>query len=313
MADIRSAAAQMAWLCDDGNVGYDQSQRWTMDANSGGGETDCSAMIIAVLRWAGFDTGSASYTGNMAQELCAHGWEQLPADLDSLRVGDILLNHQHHVVMVVDGAGRGATIAQASIDENGRASGGRAGDQTDWETNTRQVYNYWAGWDCILRYTADGNDAVDTGIICGQPAPLYRSWVRDIQREVGSLLGGMGLGGCAVDGIPGIETQRACVRLLQDGLNSRLAGLETDGWAGEKTYNALKYDPIGMGYSGAGYDVYAAKCGLVIQGWDIDLRNDVWDETCDSACKQHQRCHGLEQDGIVGRNTLATLLPLACV
>ena len=39
---------------------------------------DCASSIITALRNAGFDTGSATYTGNMAAELCARGWTRLP-------------------------------------------------------------------------------------------------------------------------------------------------------------------------------------------------------------------------------------------
>lgn len=55
--------------------------------------------------------------------------------------------------MVISGYGHNAIIAQASIDERGRASGGKAGDQTGYETNERRVYGYRHGWDCILRYS----------------------------------------------------------------------------------------------------------------------------------------------------------------
>lgn len=58
--------------------------------------------------------------------------------------------------MVISGHGHNAIIAQASIDERGRASGGRAGDQTGYETNERRVYSYRHGWDCILRYKGAG-------------------------------------------------------------------------------------------------------------------------------------------------------------
>lgn len=159
MPSVSRAASRMLWLCEEGDVGYDQRERWTMDPEAGGGETDCSAMVIAVLRWAGFDTGGASYTGDMEGELCARGWESLPPDVSACRVGDVLLNRARHVCMVVDGAGWSATIAQASIDENGSAHGGAAGDQTGRETNTRPVYDY--PWDCILRYAGEDDDEGD--------------------------------------------------------------------------------------------------------------------------------------------------------
>lgn len=142
----------MKYYCDDASVGYDQSQRWNV---YDGGETDCSALVISCLKQAGFDTGNATYTGNMSNELCSRGWSRLAPDISYAQPGDILLNDANHVAAVVDGSGWNATIAQASIDENGNISGGAAGDQTGWETATMPIYSY--PWDCILRYA--GNDA----------------------------------------------------------------------------------------------------------------------------------------------------------
>lgn len=149
MPNIAKACERMRYWCEDGNLGYDQSNRWDIRP---GGETDCSALVIHVLREAGFDTGDASYTGDMSYNLTRRGWKRLPADLSTARPGDILLNDSHHVALVIGGNGWEATIGQASIDEHGRASGGASGDQTGRETNTRPIYEYSRGWDCILRY-----------------------------------------------------------------------------------------------------------------------------------------------------------------
>lgn len=141
--------------CVEWDLGYDQSQRWNV---WDGGECDCSSLVITALQKSGFDTGDATYTGNMSDELCARGWQRLDADIGSCRRGDILLNDANHVCAVIDGEGWDATIAQASIDENGRAAGGRSGDQTGRETNIGPVYIYRRGWDCILRYPEDEED-----------------------------------------------------------------------------------------------------------------------------------------------------------
>lgn len=157
-----SLSAFCEWMrkaCEDWSLGYDQSNRWDV---RDGGECDCSSLVIWALRKAGFDTGSASYTGDMSVNLTARGWMRIPfTSLTQVRKGDILLNDVHHVCAVIAGSGTGATIAQASIDERGRATGGRAGDQTGGETNTRQVYVYSHGWDCILRYKGGENGALD--------------------------------------------------------------------------------------------------------------------------------------------------------
>lgn len=156
MPNLSAAIAAMDKACRVWSVGYDQSNRWDI---RNGGETDCSALVIWALRQGGFDTGSATYTGNLSYNLTRRGWLRLPANLGILQPGDILLNDTHHVCMVISGYGHNAIIAQASIDERGRASGGKAGDQTGYETNERRVYGYKHGWDCILRYRGAGASA----------------------------------------------------------------------------------------------------------------------------------------------------------
>lgn len=149
MPSIKKAIDAMHYACTQISVGYDQSNRWDI---RNGGETDCSALVIWALKQGGFDTGSATYTGNLSYNLTRRGWRRIAPDLGILQPGDILLNDTHHVCMVISGYGRSAIIAQASIDERGRASGGRSGDQTGYETNERRVYGYRHGWNCILRY-----------------------------------------------------------------------------------------------------------------------------------------------------------------
>lgn len=153
MASISKFCELMDWYCRVASVGYDQSQRWNV---WDGGETDCSALVITCLQKAGFDTGSATYTGNMSSELTARGWTRLGPDLSQARPGDILLNDANHVAAVIWGNGWGATVAQASCDENGNVTGGAPGDQTGWETNERGMYDY--PWTCILRY--EGADSM---------------------------------------------------------------------------------------------------------------------------------------------------------
>ena len=185
MGSISKFCERMRYWCDDGNLGYDQSQRWNIWE---GGECDCSSLVIFALREAGFDTGDASYTGDMSDELTARGWRRLPADISNCRAGDILLNDVHHVCAVIDGSGWGATIAQASIDERGAASGGQSGDQTGGETVTKPVYTYWAGWDCILRY--GGSDEPTDGRL-DVDGVLGRLSVSEWQRQCGTTVDGV--------------------------------------------------------------------------------------------------------------------------
>ena len=156
MPKLSAFCEYMRMACEDWSLGYDQSQR---DNIWDGGESDCSSLVIWALRKAGFDTGSASYTGNMSEELTARGWKRLPFSISAVRAGDILLNDERHVCAVISGSGSTALVAQASIDEHGNATGGQTGDQTGQETNIRQVYVYNKyGWDCILRYMGEENE-----------------------------------------------------------------------------------------------------------------------------------------------------------
>lgn len=151
---IAKLCERMRYWCEDANLGYCQQHRWDIRI---GGECDCSSLTIHSLMEAGFDVGDATYTGDLSDKLCARGWERIAPDISGCRPGDILLNDGCHVCVVIAGYGWDAIIAQASINEFGGITGGEPGDQTDGETNTRGVYMYSRGWDCILRYTgADG-------------------------------------------------------------------------------------------------------------------------------------------------------------
>ena len=47
MPDIDAFAYDMQWWCQYGDLGYDQWNRWDLRV---GGETDCSALVIGVLK-----------------------------------------------------------------------------------------------------------------------------------------------------------------------------------------------------------------------------------------------------------------------
>lgn len=143
MADLNQFIGNMRWLCNNANIGYDQLDRWNFNIEAG--ECDCSSLVIYALQQAGFDTGNASYTGDMSDNLCARGWIRVAND-GNPQPGDILLNDVNHTAVWL-----GDCLAQASQDENGNATGGEAGDQTGYETFTTNYYDY--PWDCYLRWT----------------------------------------------------------------------------------------------------------------------------------------------------------------
>ena len=120
MASVGTLINRMRYWCAVANLGYSQADRWNF--NPSGGNCDCSSLVIHCLKEAGFDTGSATYTGNLSGNLTRRGWTRLPAN-GNPQAGDILLNDVHHVAVYLGGG----KLAQASISERGTAYGrGRA-------------------------------------------------------------------------------------------------------------------------------------------------------------------------------------------
>ena len=147
MTKLEYFVQQFENLLGDNAHGYSQVNRWGEN-----GDFDCSSAIIWALRAAGFDTGEASYTGNMVDNLCSRGWMLLDPGVEKER-GDILLNVAEHVAVYLgDG-----TLGEFSQSETGGVDG-EPGDQTGSEASAHGYYNF--PWDCVLRY--DGaQDAQD--------------------------------------------------------------------------------------------------------------------------------------------------------
>lgn len=142
---------RMLYWCDKANLGYDQSNRWDIRV---GGECDCSSLVYWCLWEAGYGKKPANpyfqtlYTGTLQKDLLAMGFTKVPNN-GNPQPGDVLLNDVNHVA-VCTSPGK---LSQASIDENGRAAGGKSGDQTGSETNTRTYYNY--PWNAYYRPPAE--------------------------------------------------------------------------------------------------------------------------------------------------------------
>ena len=149
---IEKAVTWALQIAQDSSHGYDQIHRW-------GPDYDCSAFLITAWQRAGVGVkaAGATYTGNMLQAFLHCGFEDVTADVNlttgaGLQRGDVLLNTKHHTAMSI-GSGQ---IVHASINENGRATGGRSGDQTGREICVRSYYQYPKGWDRVLRYVGSG-------------------------------------------------------------------------------------------------------------------------------------------------------------
>lgn len=149
---IEKAVTWALQIAQDPVHGYDQTRRW-------GPDYDCSSLIISAWQQAGVPvkTAGATYTGNMAPAFLRCGFEDVTAEVNlttgaGLQRGDVLLNAQHHTAMSI---GNGQ-IVHASINEAGRAIGGKTGDQTGREICVRSYYKYSKGWDKVLRYVGSG-------------------------------------------------------------------------------------------------------------------------------------------------------------
>lgn len=145
---IEKAVTWALQIAQDPAHGYDQTHRW-------GPDYDCSAFLITAWQQAGVPvkTAGATYTGNMLQAFLKCKFEDVTAEINlstgaGLQRGDVLLNVRHHTAMSI-GDGK---IVHASINESGRATGGKTGDQTGREICVRSYYKYSKGWDKVLRY-----------------------------------------------------------------------------------------------------------------------------------------------------------------
>ena len=141
---------EMLAMANDDSHGYDQDYRWGEY-----GDYDCSSLVISCLRWAGFGTGSASYTGDLRSNLQDRGWQWIsdvnPAEAQP---GDIMLSEVHHVAAMISHT----QMVEARGNEWGGATNSRPGDQTGEEIcvspwRAQRGLHTSQGWDGILRFT----------------------------------------------------------------------------------------------------------------------------------------------------------------
>lgn len=263
MPNLEKSIEFMRVACDEWSLGYDQYQRWNV---YDGGECDCSSLVITALKKGGFDVGTATYTGNMSSNLTRRGWKRLSPDISKCQAGDILLNDSYHVCMVISGKGWNARIAQASIDERGCITGGRTGDQTGHETNTRSVYTYSKGWNCILRYeNAPAPEPVPEGKIAVDGYLGYKSifaWQKQLNGYCDGIVSGQDAYNRpylpALVSVDWSYEGSYMVELIQAKLAGWGHGIDIDGYLGPMTVRALQKQLVKWGYSigKAGVDGY---------------------------------------------------------
>lgn len=279
LPSIDKFVERMVYWCSEGNLGYDQSNRWDIRY---GGECDCSSLVIFALRESGFDTGSASYTGDMSSNLCARGWNRVAND-GNPQYGDILLNDANHVAAYV---GNGQ-LAQASIDENGRISGGAGGDQSDRETNVRSYYDY--PWDCYLRYTGESSGSSTTSTsnastpdnggetgsgVVYQVHTLAHGWLGEIDHVGDDEDGYAGWQGSPIDAVRAYRTDGQPLKVRTHALGG--------GWWDWTEFNGSMQgsNPSGDGYSG---NFGTPIDGIMVEGASVRTatRGYYWDWTTD--------------------------------
>lgn len=213
------ACQWMENLARDDSHGYDQAYRWGER-----GDYDCSSAVISAYKYAGVPL-TCTYTGDMKQDMLRKGFTDVTAIVNratgyGMNRGDVLLNEVHHTAMY---CGDGKEV-EASVNENGRATGGKPGDQTGREILIRSYRNY--PWDCVLRYTG------------GEPAK-YRPTLRagdkgEVVKEAQRLLNDNGAD-LDVDGDFGKLTLAATIDFQARHM------LEADGIIGQKTWYALDH------------------------------------------------------------------------
>ena len=246
---LREMVEDGVWWVEHGNLGYDQGDRdsWVDSGYQTGTEVDCSSFVIGLLRKHGFDVGDASWTGNMREELCAHGWAVVPND-GNPQLGDILLNDGHHTAI---SCGDGTMIQASRGEEGHRVRGGEPGDQDDYETNHSPYRDY--PWDCYLRY-GGGPDAGGTSIdVDGDLGPRTA-------RAMQVVFCGQDFGDRVISSQPlavrplwpsdsgGIEWRSPAEGSLTIAAMQRAVGVDDDGFAGPDTTQALQRHLMANGY-----------------------------------------------------------------
>lgn len=232
MSVVETAVNYAISIANDNSHGYDQINRW-------GNDYDCSSLVISAYEKAGLKLreNGASYTGNMKLAFLKCGFEAFNY-VKGMRLlrGDVLLNEQHHTCMYIGDN----KIVQASINEKGKITGGKTGDQTGREISVGNFYEYSKGWDCVLRYQWDNKQEMEqeTKTVNIELISLTHGMKNEQVKTVQRLLNALGYVGAngkklTTDGDFGSNTLYAVNKLQQDFLGYH------DGIVGQKTWTKL--------------------------------------------------------------------------
>lgn len=215
MSKIDTAVANALAIANNSKHGYDQSSRW-------GPDYDCSSFLITVWQQAGvpLKTNGASYTDNMKQVAIRSGFKNVISSINlrtgtGLQKGDICLGNGHVVMYIGNGQ-----IVHASINEFGKITGGKPGDQTGKEICVRSYYN--KPWISVLRYVGAGIASVPPAANDGILRLGNRGTeVKELQENL--IKAGYSCGASGTDGVFGKDTEKVLKKMQTD------CGIEPDG------------------------------------------------------------------------------------
>lgn len=163
-------------IAKDNRHGYDQNDRYGKC-----GDYDCSGLVITACETAGIPVkeNGATYTGNAYSSFKKAGFEDVTKQVD-LKTGegmeraDVLIYPGKHMAFY---CGNGKMV-DARINENGKTTGGKKGDQTGHEIEIHAYKNH--PFKYVLRFKEE------------VPTVNYADDVHKIAKEV--IRGGLGNG-----------------------------------------------------------------------------------------------------------------------
>lgn len=288
MSNIEKAVSFMIDIAKDDSHGYDQIHR------TGGTDYDCSSLVGTALNQAGFNVKKSSTTRTLRAQLLACGFKTVSVG-GARKRGDIFLKEGHHVVMCTDAN----NIVHASINEKGKTTGGKPGDQTGKEICVRSFYNYKGGWDYHFRFS----DAISTQPTT-KPSTTPKNDLVALGQQHTINYTGHNIG---VDGMYGPQTRANIVRCFQVAMNHDYhSGLKVDGVCGKNTINALGKHYVKLGECQE--MVRAVQVALYCYGFNPGKTDAIFGDNTKLAVLQFQRAKGLTADGIAGKNTIKALM-----
>lgn len=288
MSNIEKAVSFMIDIAKDDSHGYDQIHR------TGGTDYDCSSLVGTALNQAGFNVKKSSTTRTLRAQLLACGFKTVSVG-GARKRGDIFLKEGHHVVMCT-GANN---IVHASINEKGKTTGGKPGDQTGKEICVRSFYNYKGGWDYHFRFS----DAISTQPTT-KPSTTPKNDLVALGQQHTINYTGHNIG---VDGMYGPQTRANIVRCFQVAMNHDYGSrLKVDGACGKNTINALGKHYVKHGETQE--MVRAVQVALYCYGFNPGKTDAIFGDNTKLAVLQFQRAKGLTADGIAGKNTIKALM-----